>query len=206
MFGGVALVIFIYVVLNLAVLHVLPIARVAGDPLPLGTAIRQIWGAHADTALQAVVIVSMLSAINAFHLMGCRILFALSRDRLFTQVANQVNAGGTPNAALLMTAAAAIAFIASGTFEKVIAVTAFFFVFNYIVDLLAVIALRRREPRRARPYRAWGYPWTTGLALLGSFGFIAGVIYEDRRNSVYAVLILLASYPVFLATRRLRQP
>lgn len=205
MFGGVAMVIFIYVVLNLAVLHVLPIGRVAGDPLPLGTAIKQIWGAHADTVLQAVVIVSMLSAINAYHLMGCRILYALSRDGLFAQAVNQVNPGGTPNAGLLLTTAAAIAFVASGTFEKVIAVTAFFFVFNYIVDLLAVVALRRREPGRARPYRAWGYPWTTGLALLASFGFMAGVILGDTRNSVYAVLILVASYPVFLATSRLKR-
>ncbi len=203
MFGGVALVIFIYVTLNLAVLHVLAIGRVAGDPLPLGTAIKQIWGARADTILQVVVIVSMLSAINAYHLMGCRILFALSRDGLFTRLANQVNAGGTPNAGLLMTTAAAIAFVASGTFEKVIAVTAFFFVFNYIVDLLAVVALRRREPGRARPYRAWGYPWTTGLALLASFGFMAGVILGDTRNSVYALLILVTSYPVFRWTRKL---
>ncbi len=205
MFGGVALVIFIYVVLNLAVLHVLPIARLAGDPLPLGTAIEQIWGAHADTVLQAVVIVSMMSAINAYHLMGCRILYALSRDGLFTQFANQVNVGGTPNAALLMTTAAAVAFVASGTFEKVIAVTAFFFVFNYIVDLLAVIALRRRQPGHVRPYRAWGYPWTTGVALLASFGFMAGVMLEDTRNTVYAVLILVASYPVFLATRKIKR-
>ncbi len=204
MFGGVGLVIFIYIVLNLAVLHVLPIARVAGDPLPLGSAVKQIWGAHADTVLQVVVIVSMLSAINAYHLMGCRILYALSRDGLFTQIANQVNAGGTPNAALVMTTAVAIAFIASGTFAKVIAVTAFFFVFNYIVDLLAVVSLRRREPGHARPYRAWGYPWTTALALVASFGFMIGVMLEDTRNTLYALLILVASYPVFLLTRKLK--
>ncbi len=205
MFGGVGLVIFIYVVLNLAILHVLPITQVAGDPLPLGTAVKQIWGAHADTVLQAVVIVSMMSAINAYHLMGCRILYALSRDGLFTQLANQVNAGGTPNAGLLLTTVVAIAFIASGTFAKVIAVTAFFFVFNYMVDLLAVIALRRREPEHARPYRALGYPWTTAFALLASLGFMAGVIMEDTRNSLYALLILVASYPVFLLTRKLKR-
>ncbi len=205
MFGGVALIIFIYVALNLAVLHVLPIARVAGDPLPVGSAIRLLWGTHADTILQVVIIISMLSAINAMQLLACRILFALSRDGLFTGVASQVNRGGTPNAALLMTAAAGVALILTGTFTTVINLAAFYFVFNYLVDLLAVIALRRREPQKERPYRAWGYPWTTGVALLASFGFMIGVFLGDMRNTIYALLVLAASYPIFRMTRTLKR-
>ncbi len=205
MFGGVAMVIFIYVVLNLAVLHVLPVANVAGDPLPVGSAIRVMWGAHADTVLQVIVIVSMLSAMNAIQLMACRIIYALSRDGLFTQLANQVNRGGTPNAALLMTAVAAIVLIVTGTFTTVINLAAFYFVFNYLIDLLAVIALRRRERQTPRPDRAWGYPWTTVLAVLASIGFMVGVVLGDTRNTIYALLVLAASYPVFRMTRTLKR-
>jgi APA family basic amino acid/polyamine antiporter len=57
--------------------------------------------------------------------------------------------------------------------------------------------LRRREPDKPRPYRAWGYPFTTALALLGSVLFLAGAIVTDRSNSVYALLLLAVSYPVF---------
>jgi len=58
--------------------------------------------------------------------------------------------------------------------------------------------LRRREPDKPRPYRAWGHPWTTGLALIGSVLFLAGVVAGDTWNSVYALLLLAVSYPVFL--------
>jgi basic amino acid/polyamine antiporter, APA family len=62
--------------------------------------------------------------------------------------------------------------------------------------------LRRREPDRARPFRAWGYPWTTALALLGSMAFLAGAVASDTRNSLYALLLLAASYPGYRLVRR----
>jgi basic amino acid/polyamine antiporter, APA family len=198
MFGGIFAVISIYVLLNIALLHVLPVGRMAGDPLPLGTAARLIWGAHADTVVQVLVIVSMLSAINAYELMSCRTIFAMSRDGLFPRAANRVNRGGTPDIALLLSSIACTLFIASGTFEQVIAVMAFFFVFNYVAGLSAVLVLRRREPHHERPYRAWGYPWTTAAALCGSLTFLGGAVYSDRRNSIFALIVLAASYPVFL--------
>ncbi len=197
MFGGIAAVTIIYVLLNAALLHVFPVTSIAGDPLPLGSAVRLMWGAYADRALEALVIVSMLSAINAFQLMACRILFAMSRDRLFVAMADRVNSGGTPDAGLWLSTIVAIAFIATGTFDKVIAVVAFFFVFNYIAGQAATLVLRRREPEKPRPYRAFGYPWTTIAGLCGSLAFLAGAITHDTRNSLYAVAVLAASYPVF---------
>ena len=60
---------------------------------------------------------------------------------------------------------------------------AFFFVANYTLSFISVFVLRRREPDRPRPYRAWGYPWTTGLALAGSVAFLAGAVASDTRTA-----------------------
>jgi APA family basic amino acid/polyamine antiporter len=89
----------------------------------------------------------------------------------------------------------------------VIAVVAFFFVANYAVSFLSLFVLRWREPLRERPYKSWGYPWTTGLALLGSVAFLVGAVVSDlnsgSRDSIYAVLLLAASYPVFRVVKLL---
>ena len=85
--------------------------------------------------------------------------------------------------------------------ETVIAKLAFFFVANYTLSFISVFVLRRREPDRPRPFRAWGYPWTTALALLGSIAFLAGAVASDTRNSLYALLLLAASYPGYHAIR-----
>ncbi len=52
-----------------------------------------------------------------------------------------------------------------------------------------------------RPYRVWGYPWTTGIALAGSVLFLSGALYADRKNSPWALGILVLSYPVFLVLK-----
>jgi APA family basic amino acid/polyamine antiporter len=92
-------------------------------------------------------------------------------------------------------------FILTGTVDQVLAVVAFFFVVNYAISFSVVFLLRRRDPDRARPYRAWGYPWTTGFSLLGSIAFLAGAVAGDTRNSIYALILLAASYPTFRFTK-----
>lgn len=204
LFGGVLSIIGIYVLVNLALLYVLPITKIAGREFAAGDAAQVIFGQHGDTVFRTLTILSMLSGINAYHLMASRVLFAMSRDGLFSKQVAKVNEGGTPTVALFMSTAIAILFIIFGkTFETVITVLAFFFVANYTISFISVFVLRWREPERERPYRAWGYPWTTALALAGSVAFLAGAVASDTGNSINALLLLAASYPAFLLLRRL---
>ena len=209
LFGGVLLVVGIYLLVNLALLYVLPIGRIAGQDFAAGVAAEVIFGKYGETIFRSLTIISMLSGINAYHLMATRVLFAMSRDNLFVKRAATVNKGGTPTVALFISAAVAVLFIVFGkTFEKVITVLAFFFVANYALSFISVFVLRRREPEKERPYRAWGYPWTTALALIGSVAFLVGAVLSDlrsgSRDSIYAVFLLAASYPVFRVVRLLR--
>jgi APA family basic amino acid/polyamine antiporter len=202
MISGVLLIIIIYLLVNLALLYVLPISGIAGRDFAAGAAAQVIFGRHGDTVFRSLTIISMLSAINAYHLMSTRVLFAISRDHLFAKQAAAVNKGGTPTVALVMSVAVAVLFIVFGeTFEKVISALSFFFVANYTLSFVSVFVLRRREPEKERPYRAWGYPWTTALALIGSVLFLIGAIAADiagrTRYSIYALGLLLVSYPLF---------
>jgi APA family basic amino acid/polyamine antiporter len=206
--GGVLSIISIYLLVNVALLYVLPLSRIAGSDFAAGVVAEVIFGRHGDKVFRVLTIVSMLSAINACHLMATRVLFAMSRDGLFINRVGTVNAGGTPALALLLSAAVGILFIVFGqTFEKVITALAFFFVANYVLSFISVFVLRKREPNKQRPYRAWGYPWTTGVALVGSVLFLAGAIASDIMGgtmaSIYALLLLAVSYPVFWLLKRL---
>ena len=201
MIGGVLLVILIYVLVNVALIYVLPLSELAGAQLATGAAAQELFSARGDTIIRALAIISMLSTINAYHLTAPRILLAMSRDQLISARADHVNEGGTPTITLFVSALTAIAFILSGTFDKVLAVLAFFFVINYSISFLSVFVLRVKEPLTPRPYRAWGYPWTTGLALIGSIAFLVGAVISDIGNSVYSLVLLAMSYPLFLLLR-----
>jgi APA family basic amino acid/polyamine antiporter len=203
LFGGVLSVIAIYLLVNVAFLYVLPVERIAGEEFAAGAVAAALFGANGETLLRALTVLSLLSAVNANHLMASRTLYGMSRDGLFSARAARVNDGGTPSIALWLSAAVALVFIVLGrTFEQVITVLAFFFVANYTVSFTSVFILRRREPARPRPYRAWGYPFTTAAALIGSVAFLIGAIAADTTNSLYALLLLAGSYPVFRWVKR----
>ena len=206
MFGSVFSIAAIYLLLNAALVYVLPMREIAGQTFALGVAAQRIFGAHGDAIIRSVMVLSLLSGINAYHLIASRVLFGMSRDGLFTRYAAGVNPGGTPAVALFVSAAVAVAFILSGSFEKVIAVTAFFFVANYTMSFVSIFVLRWKEPETPRPFRAWGYPWTPALALLGSLGFLGAAVASDTRNSLWALLLLAASYPAYRLFRWLAGP
>jgi APA family basic amino acid/polyamine antiporter len=204
MIGGVISVIVIYVLVNVALLYVLPMSQLVGKEFAAGEAAKVLFGRYGDPIFRWLTILSMLSAVNACHLMNTRVLFAMARDRLFLKRAAVVNEGGTPTLSLFIHVLGALVFIIFGqTFEQVIAVVAFFFVANYSLSFISVFVLRRREPEKERPYRAWGYPWTTALVLAGSVLFLVGAIASQTRNSIYALIILAVSYPVFRVIKKM---
>jgi APA family basic amino acid/polyamine antiporter len=125
--------------------------------------------------------------VNAIMMIGTRILFAMGRDGLIWRKTASVNARGTPAVAALVTTLVAIALVATGTFQKLVGVTSFFLAANYSVSCLALFVLRRREPHLARPFRAWGYPWSAGAVLAGAMAFLIGVLVGDTRTGLLAI-------------------
>ena len=202
-FRGLGLVIPMYLLLNAAFLVALPMAKIAHETFAGGAAAQAVFGAHGDQIIRIVVIVSVLGTINAGVLMTARVLLAMGRDGLFAHHATRINRGGTPTFALLLSSVVTAAFLVSGTFGAVLGVIALLLGVNYLLMFVSLIVLRRREPRTPRPYRAWGYPFTTWAAILIGLIFIVGIALSDPKNSGIALAILLASYPVYRLTRRL---
>src|SRR6185436_8586301 len=194
----------IYLLVNLAFLRVVSLPTIAGHNFAAGAVVEHLFGANGQLLLRLLVIVMLLSAVSSNVLMAPRVLFAMARDGLFWRGAREVNRGGTPDIALLISSLLAAAFIVTGTFETVIAKLAFFFVANYALSFITLFVLRRREPAAPRPYRAWGHPVTTGLAILASVAFLVGASISDLVSTAWALGLLFLSIPVYLVIRKKR--
>ena len=206
MIGGVLLVMGIYLLLNAAFLAVIPLQEMAGDPFVAATAALRLFGPMGETVLRIVMIVSLVATVNAIVLMASRVPFAMSRDALLPAALTGVNRGGTPVVALGASVALALVLIASNTFSTVLAMLAFLFVVNYALTFSTVFVLRRRQPDAPRPFRVSGYPWVPGIALAGSFGFIAAALIGDFGNSLIAGALVAVSWPVYRLFRRAAVP
>jgi basic amino acid/polyamine antiporter, APA family len=190
MIGGVAVVIVVYLLVNVALLAVLPVPDLARSTLPAADAAQIVLGGRGSQIITILSIVSLAPLLNAIMMIGTRILYAMARDGMLPARAATVNAGGTPTVATLVTTAVAVVLIATGTFQKLVAVASFFLAVNYFVSCLALIVLRRREPDAVRPFRAWGYPWSAGIVVAGSAGFAVAALVADTPNALIALVLL----------------
>jgi APA family basic amino acid/polyamine antiporter len=195
---GVVTCIAVYLLVNAALLHVLPITRLAAAQFPAAEAAMAVFGGRGK---QIILLVSMLSAIgglNAIMLMMPRILFGMSRDGLLPRGVESVNRGGTPTTALLLATLAAIALVLSGSFEKLVAMTAILFVVVYLSGFCALFVLRVREPNLPRPFKAWGYPWSNLGVLLVSLAFLVASVIGDIKDALFTLVLLALSYPLYV--------
>jgi APA family basic amino acid/polyamine antiporter len=193
-----------YVIINIAILRVLPIPVLAASQLPATDAARVVLPHGGAELVTVISLMTVLSLINATLLMAPRVLLAIGRDGFFTQKAALVSAGGTPRVALAFSSLGAAALIMSGSFEQIVAIAAVLFLLLYVSAYSALFVLRRREPAAPRPYRAFGFPFTTAIVLLGCLLLWIAAIMQDQRSALFAGLLLVACIPVYawLARRR----
>lgn len=202
MLSSLAVIAILYVLINLAFLRVVSLPTIAGHNFAAGAVIEHLFGMEGQNILRGLVVLILLSAVSSNVLMAPRVVYAMAKDGLFWRGATEVNKGGTPDVALLVSSLLAAAFIVTGTFETVVAKLAFFFVANYALSFTALFVLRRREPDAPRPYRAWGHPFTTGLALVLSVVFLIGAAVSDIENSAWSIGLLVLSVPVYFLSKR----
>lgn len=196
--GGVLACIAIFLLVNAALLHVLPMGQLAVSQVPAADAATLIFGNHGGQFILIISVITVVSTINALLMITPRILFAMSRDGLLPQWMTSVNSGGTPAGALLASTLVVIALVLSGSFDTLIAIASFLFVTIYISGFVALVWLRARRPELARPFKMWGYPWTLLGVLLVSVAFLVGSIIGDLIHSLFTLILIAASYPIYL--------
>jgi len=202
---GVLLVMVVYLAVNAALMHVLTAAELGASKLAAGDALAKLFGPAAGTAVALVAVGASLGVLNTCMLVAPRILYGMSRDRLFMSPGSYVTRRGVPLPALWLSAASATVFAALGSFETLYAASAFLAACTDLLCNGALFVLRRREPQLPRPYRAFGYPWVPGIVLLAAAGLLIAFILGNPRPSLLALGVLLLTYPLFRFARGARQ-
>ncbi len=201
--GGVAAVLVLYLLVNGALLRVLPLEQLAASALPATDAARRLVGPLGGTLITGLALLSLLGLVNTVVMAAPRILFGLSRDGLVPAFAQRVTGGGTPLVALAITSGGAAALVWSGSFARLLGMASFLYVAIYLAGIVALLVLRWREPELERPFRAWGYPVTPLLIAAGSLAFLVAALCSDTANSLAALALILLGYPLHAAWRRL---
>jgi APA family basic amino acid/polyamine antiporter len=206
---GTTLVTILYLLVNGAFLYALGFERLTASRAVAAEAISTVFSAKAPAIISALVCVSALGAVNGLIFTGARISYAVGADHgAFRSLGRWDAKTGTPIRALLLQAAISITLIVSlGSFLNAILYTAAPVYLFYLATSLAVIVLRRKEPQTGRPYRMWGYPFTTAtFCLTCAFLAYSAAVYKPW-IALAALGILLAGLPLYwMSNALLRGP
>ena len=194
----------LYISINAALLHALGPAGMAQNALPFTTVLATIGGSVAAGAVAAFAVVSVSSCANAGVMSAPRVLLALSRDGLLPKAFANVNKGGSPSVATVATALAAITIALTGSFNLAFGLIATLQSAAFILVILSLFVLRRREPGLERPYRAIGYPWLPALVLVFDVALFVLFLNANWTAGLYAGVMWILCIPFAMFARRAR--
>jgi basic amino acid/polyamine antiporter, APA family len=206
LFGGVAVVCFLYLAMSAVCFYVLPFPEVAASLHVASDVIARAIGHNVAGWLTAAMMICALGSLNSSVLTNARVDYAMARDGLFFSVVRGVHPKFlTPVRALIFQAILASVLALTGTFEQLFNLYVFAQWIFYGLQTAGVIWLRHKEPNMPRPYRTWGYPIVPILFVIGAVALTVNLLIQNPLRSTIGLALILAGL-IFYARWRKRIP
>ena len=203
--AGALVVIFVYLIANLAYLQVLPLPVMAQEAYQRVAAktMEVLWGPRGAAFVSGLILCSMFGAANGNILGGARAYFAMARDVIMFAAVGRVHPRfETPYVALLIQGIWSIALAATGSFQQLYTYVIFAGWIFYAAAAVAVLVLRRKRPELPRPYRV--HPALPLAFAAAALIIITNALARSPRESGFALGLVLLGIPVYLVWTRTR--
>jgi len=162
-----------------------------------------LLGGLGVTAISIAILVSTFGCVNGLILGGGRVLFAMARDGLFFSSAGRVHPRHhTPANALVLQGIWSSVLALSGSYSALLTYVTFASLAFNALTVAGLLVLRRQRPDAERPYRAWGYPVTPIVYLVGAGFFIVYIFVGDKRDALIGIGLVLLGLPAYALFRR----
>ena len=193
----------LYLLANVAYFRVLPLAEVAGSTHIASDVVQSFAGARGAAWLTVAMAVSALGALHVVVLTGARVPYAMARDGVFFRFAERLHPSfRTPSGSLLFLGSLAALLALTGTFEELYSLFVFAVWIFFALTAIALLRLRRKEPNLARPFRAWGYPWTPLIFLIAAAALTMNLWIVRPVRSSLGLAVILGGIPLYYRWRK----
>lgn len=198
-----AVVMFLYLLANVAYLHVLSIPEMAAYRDVAARSSQRALGDVAGVFIASSIMVSIFGACNGTVLAGPRVFFAMARDGLFFQSLTFIHPRfQTPVVAIVAQGLWSAGLAVAGNFQQLFSYVVFGGWIFYGLAVLAVIVLRRRRPDLPRTYRAPLYPWMPLLFAIMAAFLVMNSLWASPGPSFFGLGFLLLGVPVYWIRRQ----
>lgn len=177
-----------------AIVYPVPGASASDSPLPL--ALSKITGPE-GWLYHLLITIGLMGLIASFHgiiLAASRATMEFGRVRYIPAILGRVHVRRkTPVNALLVNMVIGIIALLTGRTLEIITISCFGALTLYILSMITVLVLRRKEPGLERPFRVPFYPASPVIALgIASLCLVAMITLYIKLSLIYFSLLALA--------------
>ncbi|WP_395672596.1 amino acid permease [Phenylobacterium sp.] len=193
-------ILLFYVVSIFLIVSVVPWTTIEAGISPFATALEGMNIPYADTVMNFIVLVAVLSCLNSGLYVTSRVLFVLAACGDAPKALAAVNKKRVPiRATLLASGVAGIAlaasYISGDLFSFLVNASGAIMLFIYLLLCVSQIMNRRDQARQgiAPPsVRMWFYPWSTYAVILGILGVLVAMVATPALASQFYLSLLVA--------------
>ena len=194
---GMLTVTAIYVLMNVAYLHVLPVDELAKSKKFFVFDVAEKVFAGGGNWIAMLVMVSTFGTTNAIIMATARVYFSMARMNVFPRFIGNVHPRfNTPGASLVVQGVWSVVLLFSGTFDTLTDTLIFVTWIFYAAGAYGVFVMRRKIPItpalspsdgervaegrvRGRTYRVPGYPIVPWIFIIFAVTFLGFTVYND---------------------------
>lgn len=206
--GGTIVIIFLYVLANVAYFYVLTpteIASVSKDSSVAREVALRFLGAGMISLMAAGLVGSSIGTLHSSILTGARVPYAMAQDGTFFERFGRLSEKTrVPVVALVFQAIWACILALSGSFDTLTDYVIFGSWIFYALATASVFVFRKTMPDAERPYRAFGYPVVPLIFLLVAGWLLITTMINAPTQAFTGIFLILLGLPVYyiLASRK----
>jgi APA family basic amino acid/polyamine antiporter len=195
--AGILVVTAIYLLVSFAFVAVVPMQQIQNNTAFVAQFGQALFGAEGGRVLSACVLLCVLGGLMVLSMVVPRVTYALAREEacsggqsgplaFFSRLHPRF---GSPANAVLLQTCVALAVLALGAFDRILA----FIIFSAVVFLALTVATLFRT---AEPVRRWWFPLAPIVFLVGGGILAAMLLLHGLWPSLLGAAVVLAGLPV----------
>ena len=203
-FSGIAVITALYLLVNAAILHVLPIGLLVQSKLAAADAAALALGPGSAKVVTGLAILCVATLANIQIMELTRTNFAMARAGRLPPALATVSNSGTPRLALLAGCIATSLIIAAADsvkgplYEILLDLYAPFIMLIFLAMSIGVIVLRKAEPDLVRPWKMPLYPFPAILSLVLNVALLVVFLVSDWKTGIWSAALLAVAWPLYL--------
>ena len=199
---GVAIVVAVYLLANLAYLRVLGVAGLGTSTAPAADTMTAVLGPVGGKIIATGIALSTFGFLNLVILVTPRVLQAMAADGVFFRrlaVLHPVHQ--TPSAAIVALALFAVVLTLTGTFRQLVDYVTFGDWLFFASAVATLYVYRARDHGREPTFRVPGYPVTPALFVLVALYIVVNAVESSPRNAAISAGLIALGIPAYLFWR-----